>query len=292
MAVATASHAESDWKLGTVVKISPKEFLPTASPEQMEGINLDTRVLWRVKDSKLQFSVVSEFPTLHPELLKSYVVSFVSMWAEITHWRNWNPLLGGYIPQFLQEPRADFITWEEVLFVKWLAFEQRVGQMHRLFSRDGVYVHKTSYVTDASDPRWLGLQRRPGGPPLRMQKAPESNLMAVLCGEKKAVVVIRHEIQLLWGMATMVKMIVHAATSWVFPHIVKRMFRVGVDIFTNRTYTDAHEADALGLYARLLQTQEAGTRLEQQRQGRHACTLGRDAFREGELARRVSELEG
>jgi len=233
------------WTVLPKVRIDYYSLLPGAAKGYFDNIDPDARVLWRIHEGKAQIKVLSEFPARHPTMAKSFALAFFSMWAEVDKWNNWNPALAE-APKPIRPATLDYMTWEERVYIRFVKKEAGVGEMHRLFTPDGMIVQKTQSVSDPEDPRVKNLTTS-GGYAKKVDQ--DRNYVIAVLGADKTVVVAHYECDL--GDWTPPSMITNYILSWLMPTLIKKMFKTGADIFKDTAYIDRHTEDQQGFYARI-----------------------------------------
>jgi len=277
------------WSALNPVKLDYYSLLPNSPKGFFDGIEQQARMLYRVADDKLQIKVLSEFPSKHPTLSKSFVLAFLSMWAEVDKWDTWNPMYSDP-PKALTKPTLDFMTWEEKSTIRLVMSQQGVSEMHRLFTPDGMIVQRIQAVIDPQDERNKNMKLSKG---YSRKKQKDSSYTIAVLGADKTVVVVHYEVALLGKHPP--NMALHAVFSMLMPTIIRKMFKVGADIFSNPLYAERHAADAVGLYARIGRSERdacdrearTGHKFHSSKKG---CRPHSDIFSAGDLVQRVEKL--
>ena len=232
-----------------------------------------------------------EAPAKHPTLPKSWPVALASMLTEVDL-IDFVPTFTE-IPQLLQSPSLDFSTWREQARIRFVMSEVCIQQATRMCTPEGVYVVVQEKVTDPIDERVKNV-RIPSGYVLSPGR--DRVQLVLVLGEEHFSSISTVNAPLPPG-ASIPRWVLNIVLGWLFPSIVRSMFKTAASIFNHPEYTKRHEKDKLGLYARVGKAEEDAVKREHDTKRKLRIYRPEDrphqnAFRFGSLAARLASLTG
>eukprot|EP00927_Polykrikos_kofoidii_P077960 TRINITY_DN74842_c0_g1_i1.p1 TRINITY_DN74842_c0_g1~~TRINITY_DN74842_c0_g1_i1.p1 ORF type:complete len:476 (-),score=39.47 TRINITY_DN74842_c0_g1_i1:216-1643(-) len=271
------------WTALPTVRIDYTQLVPGSSASTFAHINPDVRLLWRSHEKHMMVKFLAEFPSIHPFNRKPFIVSFLSLWAEIANWPSWHPLVPGP-PRLIGPQTVDYCTWQDKVYIPVFKSETGISEMDRLFSPEGFIVQKIESIVDENDDRVKGMDVSGG---YSRKSNPDRTFSICTLGEDKTVLVVHYEGYV--GDNPPSNMLVNFILKNILPTLAKKMFKAAAETFTNPYYMEKQAADETKVYARIKKAEQDGIAREQRSRHKFHTSTDRphlDAFRVGDLWRR------
>lgn len=275
------------WTMLPPVDPGVRTLFPDAPPDYAKDIDCSATMLWRLEGKLLTIKVLGEIPSVHPTLPKAFAIALTSMFSEVD--------LNEFVPihtakpQFLEEPRLDYLTWSEQSKIRFVMSEVVIQEMVRVTTPEGMCVLVDQKISDPEDERCKRV-KVPSGYTLSLGDDQIYNVL--ILGDDRFGYISTVGLELPGAAPSW---LLNMVLSWLFPSILNKMFTGAKTIFSHPEYVKRQEEDVTGYYARVMKAVEDGKRREQEsgrkvRMRDHTDRPQQDHFSIGSLAQRVASL--